>query len=189
MSSPQEIEISILKMSKELKFINYYVSLYTKGETYRFTSHRSFSCHISFVSVRSVLSLYHADVNPMSGYCLPTVYDAEPTLAQYRVTVSCLTPRCMWACVKDGGPTLTQFLFKASCRYYSQHEVSLLTMVEWILASTCDAGPTFIRHWVGIGLHCLTRKHEALNQCWFYAGPASQTVGRNWTSIGSTSRV
>ena len=32
-------------------------------------------------------------------------------------------------------------------------------------------------------------KHKALNQCWFYAGPASQTVGHNWTSIGSTSRV
>ena len=28
------------------------------------------------------------------------------------------------------------------------------------------------------------RKHEALNQCWIYAGPASQTVGQNWISIG-----
>ena len=32
-------------------------------------------------------------------------------------------------------------------------------------------------------------KHEALNQCCFYAGPASQMVGQNWTSIGSTSCV
>ena len=32
-------------------------------------------------------------------------------------------------------------------------------------------------------------KHELLNQCWFYAGLASQTVGQNWPSIGSTSRV
>ena len=32
-------------------------------------------------------------------------------------------------------------------------------------------------------------KHKALNQCWFYAGPASQTVGQNWTSIGSLSCV
>ena len=30
-------------------------------------------------------------------------------------------------------------------------------------------------------------KHEALNQCWFDAGPASQTVGQHWTSIWSTS--
>ena len=32
-------------------------------------------------------------------------------------------------------------------------------------------------------------KHEALNQCWFDACPASQTGGQKWTSIGSTSRV
>ena len=31
-----------------------------------------------------------------------------------------------------------------------QHEV--LTRIEWILASTGDAGPTFNRHWVGVGL-------------------------------------
>ena len=41
----------------------------------------------------------------------PTVYDAEPTLAQCWVTVSCLTPRWMWAGVTDGGPTLTQPFF------------------------------------------------------------------------------
>ena len=87
----------------------YYCSpLYTEGETYRFTSHRSFLCHISFVSVRSVPSVYHAggqtrDVDPLSGYCWPTVYDAGPTIAQYWVTVSCLTPRCMWASDIDGG--------------------------------------------------------------------------------------
>ena len=45
-----------------------------------------------------VLSVYHAggqarDLDPMPGYCWPTIYDAEPTLAQYWVTVSCLTPR------------------------------------------------------------------------------------------------
>ena len=52
------------------------------------------SCHISFVSVRSLRSGGQTrDVDPMSGYCWPTVYDAEPTLAQYWVTVSCLTPR------------------------------------------------------------------------------------------------
>ena len=31
-----------------------------------------------------------------------------------------------------------------------QHEV--LTRTKWILASTGDAGPTFNRHWVGVGL-------------------------------------
>ena len=99
------------------------------------------------MSVRSVLSVYHAggqtrEVDPMSGYCWPTVYGAEPTLAQYRVTVPCLTPRCMWTSVTEGGPTLTQLLLKASGGYYSQHEVGLLTTVEWILASTGDVGQT-----------------------------------------------
>ena len=88
-----------------------------EGETYGFTSHRLFLCHISFVSVRSVLSVSHAggqtrDVDPISGYCWPTIYDAEPTLAQYWVTMSCLTPRCMWASVTDSGPTLTQLCSK-----------------------------------------------------------------------------
>ena len=50
----------------------------------------------------------------MSGYCLPTVFDAQPTLAHYWVTVSCLKPRWMWTSVTDGGPTLTQLWFKAS---------------------------------------------------------------------------
>ena len=43
---------------------------------------------MSFVSLPSVLSVYHTggqtrDVDPMLGYCWPTVYGAEPTLAQY----------------------------------------------------------------------------------------------------------
>ena len=81
---------------------------------YCFTSHRSFVRPISFVSVRSLrLSCRRSkrDGDPMTGYCWPTVYDAEPTLAQYWVTVSCLMPRQMWARVTDGGPTLTQPLF------------------------------------------------------------------------------
>ena len=32
-------------------------------------------------------------------------------------------------------------------------------------------------------------KHDALTQCWFYAGPASQTVVRHKTSIGPMRRV
>ena len=37
-----------------------------------------------------------------------------------------------------------------ACRY-RQHEV--LTTAAWILASTCDAGPTFNRHWVSVTLY------------------------------------
>ena len=101
----------------------------------------------------------------------------------YWVTVSCLTPRWMWASVTDGGPTLTQLLFKASCGYYSQHEVGLLTTVERILASTGDAGPTFTRHRVGVGLHCLTRS-LANTRRWTSAGLMVGHRRRRWTRIG-----
>ena len=113
-----------------------------------------------------VLSLYHAgsqtrDVDPMSGYCWPTVYDAEPTLVQYRVTVSCLTPRWMWARVTDGGPTLTQFRFKASwpyCKY---------------------AGP-FCMYVV----YDRPGRHEAVAQCWYSVGPHSAALELRCTGVG-----
>ena len=65
-------------------------------EIYCFTSDRSFVRHKSVLCL-CVLSVYHAgdqtrNVDPMPGYCWPTVYDAEPTLAQYWVTVSRLLP-------------------------------------------------------------------------------------------------
>ena len=49
-------------------------------------------------------------------------------------------------------PALIQSIFpvQPACRY-RQHEA--LTRAEWILASTGDAGPTFNRHWVGVGLY------------------------------------
>ena len=72
----------------------------------------------------------------------------------------------MSASVTDGGHTLTQLLFKASCGYYSQHDVGLLTTVEWILASTGDAGPTLGRCRLALP-DPQPSKHEALNQCWF----------------------
>ena len=78
--------LSLNKTSNELQieFAYYFSALYTMY-TYRFTSHRL--CYISFVLVRSVLSVYHA------GGQTRDVYDAEPTLAQYWATVSCLAPR------------------------------------------------------------------------------------------------
>ena len=73
---------------------------------------------------------------PNAGLCWPIVYDADSTL-QYWVTGSCLVSHLMWASVTDGGPTLTQLWFKASCCYH-QHEV--MTRAEWILPSTVDVG-------------------------------------------------
>ena len=67
--------------------------------------------------------------------------------------------------------------------YYSQYEVGLLTTVEWILASTGEAGPTFNRHCVGIGLHCLTRS-PANTRCWNSAGFMLGQRCRLWATIG-----
>ena len=130
---------------------------------------------------------------PNVGLLLASRLRRESTLAQCWVTVSCLTPRWMWASITDGGPTLTQLLFKASCGYYSQHEVGLLTTVEWILASTGDDGPTFTRHWVGVSLHCLTR-NPANTSRWTSAGlmlgqHRRRWTRMDWTSIRSTCRV
>ena len=72
-----------------------------------------------------------------------------------------------------------------------QHEV--LTRAEWILASTqhltdiesvsaCNRRQQF--HYQTICYWTQPSKHEALNQCWFDAGSASQTVGQHWTSNG-----
>ena len=61
-----------------------------------------------FVPVRSVLSIMQAVKHVTLTQCrtiVGPIYDAEPTLAQYWVTGLCLTPRCMWASVTDGGPT------------------------------------------------------------------------------------
>ena len=87
--------------------------------------------------------------DPMLGWCWPTVYDAEPTLAQYWVTVSCLAPPWIQASVTEGEPTLLKLWFKASCRYH-QHEV--LTRAEWTLDST---GPALDKDWVNVS--CLLR--------------------------------
>ena len=49
-------------------------------------------------------------------------------------------------------PALVQSIVPVppACRY-GQHE--MLIRAEWILASTGDVGPTFNRHWVGVGLY------------------------------------
>ena len=101
-------------------------------------------------------SIMQAFKNETLTQCRAIVGPPSTTLSQHQPSIR-LRCRVMWASVTDGGPALTQLLFKASCRYYSQHEVGLLTTVEWILASTGDAGPTCTRHWVGVALHCLTR--------------------------------
>ena len=95
----------------------------------------------------------------------------------------------MWASITDGGPTLTQLLFKASYGYYSQHEVGPLTMVEWILTSSGDAGPRFTRHLVGVGLHCLTAAQQTrgvepvLVLCWASVADGGPELDQHWFNV------
>ena len=105
-----------------------------------------------------------ANISPVLGYCV--VFDATLHVGQRHRRRA----------------NITQFLFKASCGYYSQHEVGLLTTVEWILASTGDAGPTFTRNWVGVGLHCLTRS-PANTRRWTSAGFMLGQCRRRWARI------
>ena len=93
-----------------------------------------------------------------------------------------ISPVLGYRVITDGRPTLTHLLFKASCWYYSQHEVGLLTTVEWILTSTGDAGPTFNRHWVGVGLHCHTRS-PVNTRLWTSAGFMLGQRRRRWARI------
>ena len=79
---------------------------------------------------------------------------------------------------------ITPLWFKAS---YREHEV--LTRAEWIhLKDIGSVSACTCRQQYALPAP-QPSKHEALNQCWFEDGPASQTVGQNWTSIGSTSCV
>ena len=81
-------------------------------------------------------------------------------------------------------------LFKASCGYYSHNEVGILTTVEWIIASTGDAGPTFTRHWVGVGLHCLIRAAQqtrgvepVLVLCCASVAGGGPELGQHWVNV------
>ena len=86
------------------------------------------------------------------------------------------TRRCQCVCVVCISPMSGHCVRPWPMHVLPSHEVP--TRAEWILASTGDAGPTFNRpacYWTQ------PNKHEALNQCWLDAGPASQTVGHQWS--------
>ena len=108
----------------------------------------------------------------------PIVYDADPILAQYWVTVSCFTSCWMWASVTDAGPTVNQLWLKALCCYH-QHKVLIRT--EWILPSTGDDGSIFNRHWIGVSLWSVDTPSptESIVHCWMAYGQSQQ----RWTSV------
>ena len=99
----------------------------------------------------------------------------------------------VWNCFNYARPLTYCLIFLCSVLYIvctvnvPQHEV--LTRTEWILASTGDIGSVSAcnrrQQYQAIldQLNAAPSKHEALNQCWFDAGPASQTVGQHWVNV------
>ena len=117
---------------------------------------------VSVAFCKSVCRIHFCPVLPImqavKHETLTQCFDGEPTLAHYSGY------RVMFGATLNVGqrhrrqasnnPALVQSIepVSSACRY-RQHEVGLLTRVEWILASTGDAGPTFNRHWAGVGLY------------------------------------
>ena len=154
------------------------------------------SLSTQFVSVRSLrlfVPFHRAGgqtgyIDPILGWCWPTFYDTDPSLAQYWVIVSCLAPRWMWSGVTDGGPTLTQLWFNATC-WYRQQEV--LTRAEWIL----PAPATLAQHLTDIGsvsaCTCVSafthhRQQKALSSVeWLMAraGKSGPALNRHWVDV------
>ena len=90
-------------------------------------------------------------------------------------------------------PALVQSIVPVppACRY-RQHKV--LTRAEWILASTGDAGPTFNRHWVSVGLYSpqavsTTRSAQTrgvepvLVWCWASVADGGPALGQHWVNV------
>ena len=133
--------------------------------------------------VCTVLFIYHAggqkrDVDSMSVYCWPTVYDAEPTLAQYLVTVSCYVGQ------RHRRRASINPAFVQSIVQVLQLAWSRPTDYGWMDTSQhWRRCPTCTRHWVGVALHCLTRS-LANTRRWTSAGFMLGQRHRRWARIG-----
>ena len=153
-------------------------------ETYCFTSHRSVVRPISFVSVRFLrlssrrsntwcwpnagLLLAHrlqpwANIIPWLGYCV--VFDAKLNVGQCHRRRANINPALVQSIVPVVQPAWRR------------------PTVKWIMASTGDAGPTFNRHWVDVGLHCQTRSPANTRRC-TSAGFTLDQRRRWWARIG-----
>ena len=140
---------------------------------------------VLFVSVRSVLSVYHAGgqtrvVDPMAGYCWPNVYDISPVLSDcvmFDATLHVGQRHRRRANIN------TAFV-QSIVGYYSQHEVNWLRLNGyWPAPATLAQHLPDIRSVSACTAWPAAQQTQALNQCCFYAGPASQTVGQNWVNV------
>ena len=107
-----------------------------------------------------------ANISPVLGYHI--VFGATLNVRQHHR---------QWANIN---PALVQSIMTVptACRY-CHHEV--LTRAEWILASTSDAGPTFNRLCVGVGLYLPPAVSTTTPACYWTQLPANT---KRWTSAG-----
>ena len=79
-----------------------------------------------------------ANISPVLGYCV--VFGATLNVGQRHRRRA------------NNNPALAQGILPVplACR---KRQNKVLTWAEWILASTCDAHPTFSRNWVAVGLY------------------------------------
>ena len=115
-----------------------------------------------------------ANISPVSGHCVvfgPTLNVGQRHRRRAIINLA-----------------LVQSIVHALCSMrVRQHEI--LTRAEWILASTGDAGPTFNRHWVSVGLYSpltVSTTKEVIELPWHYQTSVLLNVApsnmRCWTS-------
>ena len=117
--------------------------------TAQFASVRSLRLYILFISVLLSSAFYRAgvqtrDVDPMLAHCLQCWANINPVLGYHVVFGATLNVGQRHRQRANINPALVQSILPVppACRY-RQHEV--LTVTEWILASTGDAGPALDR--------------------------------------------
>ena len=72
-----------------------------------------------------------------------------------------------------------QLLFPAN----TKHLYNICTMSAQRLRRWPIIVQMLYKYFVFTGLNAAPSKHEALNQCWFDAGSASQAVGQHWVNV------
>ena len=137
-----------------------------------------------------------ANVGPPSTSCWTNISPVLGYHVLFGATLNVGQHHSQWANIN---PALVQSIvpIPSACRY-RQYEV--LTRTELILASTGDAGPTFNRHWVGVGLYSppavsrpasywtqpqQTRgiEQEVLVWCWASVADGVPALDHNWVNV------
>ena len=126
----------------------------------------------------------HCLVTMLSFYVSPLYTEGETSrFTSHRsfFTMSCLTPRCMWASVTDGRPTLTptySFVYPLLCLH-----------CVYIIFFRGPHGRRVKGQWVGVGLHCLTRspantrREPVLVLGWASVADGGPELDQHWVNV------